>query len=62
MPAGNYWKRVFGLKPGGAEGEVEGMQGMELLGENMAWLLGAVGKGSNPLPAREDKKFMHFIR
>lgn len=39
VPGSSYWNMGIGLQPGDAEGDEEGVQTMETLGENMAWLL-----------------------
>lgn len=62
VPSGNYWNMVFGMTPGEAAHDAEGMQCMEVLGENMAWLLRAVEAGKASLPPLRKKTFMHFIR
>jgi len=62
VPSGHYWNMVFGLAPGEAALDVEGMQNMELLGENMSWLLRALDKEKASLPAFQQKKAMNFIR
>jgi len=35
----SYWNMVHGLEPGDVEHDEEGMRNMQVLGENMAWLL-----------------------
>jgi len=35
----SYWNMVYGLQPGDVERDEEGMRNMQVLGENMAWLL-----------------------
>ena len=39
VPGSNYWNMGIGLNPGDVEGDEEGMATMEILGQNMAWLL-----------------------
>ncbi|MHC4743510.1 MAG: flavodoxin family protein [Planctomycetota bacterium] len=39
IPGSSYWNVGFGLQKGDAEGDEEGLQTMEQLGKNMAWLL-----------------------
>jgi len=39
VPGSIYWNCGFGLKKGDAEKDKEGLQTMEVLGQNMAWLL-----------------------
>ncbi len=62
VPSGNYWNMVFGMEPGEAAGDEEGMQCMEVLGENMAWLLQSVAERKTSLPPAVDKEFTNFIR
>lgn len=39
VPGSSYWNVAFGLKPGEAADDKEGIATMETLGRNMAWLL-----------------------
>ena len=39
MPGSFYWNLGIGRQKGEVEGDAEGMETMEVLGENMAWLL-----------------------
>lgn len=39
IPASSYWNVGFGRAKGDVEGDEEGMQTMEDLGKNMAWLI-----------------------
>jgi multimeric flavodoxin WrbA len=39
IPGSSYWNVGFGLKKGDAENDQEGLQTMQQLGQNMAWLL-----------------------
>jgi multimeric flavodoxin WrbA len=39
IPGSSYWNVGFGLKKGDAENDEEGLQTMQQLGRNMAWLL-----------------------
>ena len=39
IPGSSYWNIGFGLKKGDAENDEEGLQTMQQLGKNMAWLL-----------------------
>lgn len=40
----SYWNMVYGLNIGDVENDAEGMQNMQVLGENMAWLLHKINK------------------
>ncbi len=39
VPGSRYWNMGIGMQPGDVESDEEGMQTMQVLGENMAWLL-----------------------
>jgi multimeric flavodoxin WrbA len=39
VPGSFYWNMGFGLSKGEVEQDEEGFQTMQLLGQNMAWLL-----------------------
>ncbi len=60
----SYWNMGYGAKPGETELDVEGMQTMDNLGENMAWLLKCIehAKGAVALPQTDRSKQMSFIR
>lgn len=44
VPGSSYWNFAFGRNPGEVANDAEGMQTMQTLGENMAWLLQQVKK------------------
>jgi multimeric flavodoxin WrbA len=44
VPGSVYWNLGIGLGEGEVKGDDEGMDTMRALGENMAWLLGKIGK------------------
>lgn len=44
VPGSSYWNFAFGRNPGEVVNDEEGMQTMQTLGENMAWLLQQVKK------------------
>ena len=64
MPTSNYWHVIHGTSPGEVKQDAEGVQIMQVLGKNMAWLMKLVenGKGKVVPPANEEKSYMHFIR
>lgn len=64
VAAGNYWSMAFGLQPGEAESDLEGMQCMRVMGENMAWIMKLIehGRAAVPPPAAQAKIPMNFIR
>lgn len=56
-----YWNIVYGMSPGEAALDREGMQTMRTLADNMSALLGATG--AKPLPgSSEPREGMNFIR
>lgn len=59
-----YWNMVYGLKPGDAEQDGEGLQTMRALARNMTFLMKsiALGKEQYGLPEREEWIPTHFIR
>ena len=58
-----YWNIVYGLQPGQAALDTEGMQTMRTLAHNMAWMLKATGGKPAPGRAADDPAApMHFIR
>lgn len=59
-----YWNMVYGLKPGEAIQDAEGLQTMRTLARNMTFLMRsiALGKEQFGLPKREQWIATHFIR
>lgn len=64
IPTSNYWNEIHGMVPGEAAQDAEGVQCMQVLGRNMAWLLKLMehGKGAVPAPAKAEKIMTNFIR
>ncbi len=64
LPTSNYWNVIHGRAPGEVLQDAEGVQIMEVLGKNMAWLLQLIENGKNtvPEPVYEDKVYTHFVR
>lgn len=64
MPTSNYWNVIYGNRPGEALKDDEGIQIMEVLGKNMAWLMKLIehGEGTIERPEPVKKAFMNFIR
>lgn len=60
----SYWNMGYGAAKGEAEYDLEGMQTMNNLGENMAWLLKSIraAKGTVPPPQIDRSRQMNFIR
>lgn len=57
-----YWAIAYGMTPGQAALDEEGMQTMRALGNNMAHLLLSTGGSTAPGRGDEEWKPMHFIR
>ena len=58
-----YWNIVYGMSPGQAALDTEGMQTMRTLANNMAWLLKKIHADGGPdYPKREAPQGMNFIR
>lgn len=58
-----YWNIVYGRTPGEAAMDKEGMQTMQTLARNMAWLLKSTNGAKAPgRPSDEPWDAMHFIR
>lgn len=60
----SYWNMVYGAAKGEVEHDAEGMQTMDNLGENMAWLMKCIdaAKGTVAPPEIDRSKQMNFIR
>ena len=58
-----YWNIAYGMAPGEATQDTEGMQTMRTLATNMAFLLQKIHADGNPAPQRDERPaFMNFIR
>ena len=64
LATSNYWNVTHGRTPGEVLQDGEGVQIMDVLGQNMAWLLKMreATKASLLGPAKVDKMYTHFIR
>lgn len=62
MPTSNYWHVIHGTTPGEALKDDEGIQIMEVLGRNMAYMLEMRDQSTVEPPAPARKKFTNFIR
>lgn len=64
LVGGNYWHVIHGLKEGEAKQDAEGLQTMEVMARNMAWLLNLIESGKEKVyePEVEKKVYTHFIR
>ena len=59
-----YWNMVYGMKPGEAAQDLEGISTVKSLAENMTFLMKsiALGKEKYGLPERGDRAVTNFIR
>ena len=64
LATSNYWNITHGRTPGEVLQDAEGVQIMDLLGRNMAWLLKMREETQTSIPRPEsvDKIYTHFIR
>ena len=63
VPSSTYWNIIHGRQEGEAEQDMEGIQTLQLLGANMAWMLKTIhAKTEIQPPQKENKVFMNFIR
>ncbi|MDR2848296.1 MAG: flavodoxin family protein [Bacteroidales bacterium] len=63
VPTSNYWNIIHGRLEGEASQDVEGIQIMQVLGANMAWLMKLKQSGALiQSPSRDNKIQMNFIR
>ena len=64
VASSRYWNIIHGAKEGEAEQDIEGIQIMQILGANMAWLLksrkASISLATPPLSG--GKSFLNFIR
>lgn len=64
VPSANYWNVIHGTEPGEAVQDGEGVQVMQVLGQNMAWLLKLIEFGRDKIapPPPQEKVMTNFIR
>jgi multimeric flavodoxin WrbA len=62
IPASNYWNVIHGLAPGDASKDEEGIQIMQMLAKNMAWMLKMSKHAKDMKPTQVEKIFTNFIR
>lgn len=64
IASSSYWNMGYGAAKGESEHDVEGMQTMDNLAENMAWLMKSIeaGQGTVPRPDIDTSSMMNFIR
>jgi hypothetical protein len=64
LATSSYWNIIHGRSPGEVEEDAEGVQIMQTLGRNMAWLLKMKEATSKTIeePKKEMKVMTNFIR
>lgn len=64
IPTSNYWNVIHGTKPGDVLHDEEGLQIMNVLADNMAWVLKLVENGKRKVqePELQKKVMTNFIR
>jgi multimeric flavodoxin WrbA len=62
VASSNYWNIIHGLGDGEAGQDTEGIQVMQVLGANMAWLLKSRQANASSAPPCRKKIFLNFIR
>lgn len=58
----NYWNMVHGLGEGEAVSDNEGAQCMQVLADNMTWVMKALRASKNQAPNAVEKMFTNFVR
>jgi multimeric flavodoxin WrbA len=63
IPTSNYWNVIHGRSAGEVTQDTEGVQIMQVLGRNMAWLMKLVENGKRTIapPEPEAKTYLNFI-
>ncbi len=62
MPGSNYWTVVHGGSPGEVTQDDEGMQILETLGKNMAWIIKVIAQTEVEKPTVAKKIYTNFVR
>ncbi len=62
MPTSNYWNVIHGHTPSEVLKDAEGVQIMQVLGKNMAWLLKVIDKTDVKKPVIDKKVWTNFVR
>ncbi len=58
----NYWNVAHGATPGEVLNDPEGVQIMEVLGTNMAWMLKVINESNVKRPEQVKKIYTNFVR
>ena len=62
VASSNYWNIIHGTTDGEAAQDTEGIQIMQVLGANMAWLLKSKQANADTAPPPTEKLFLNFVR
>ncbi len=62
LVSSNYWSVAHGTTPGEVLEDAEGVQIMEVLGRNMAWMLKVLEQSKVEKPEQVKKVFTNFVR
>ncbi len=62
MPTSNYWTVIHGNQPGEVHEDAEGVQILEVLAENMAWLMKVIQQSNLEKPEKAKKTWTSFVR
>ena len=62
VASSNYWNIIHGAAEGEAAQDTEGIQIMQVLGANMAWLLKSKQANADSAPPPTGKIFLNFVR
>lgn len=62
IPTSNYWNIIHGRIEGEAAQDLEGIQAMQVLGKNIAWLLKTRENSSTIEPPAQPKIITNFVR
>lgn len=62
IASSNYWNVIHGRMPGEAMQDEEGVQTMQVLARNMAFLMKSIEQNKEYLPQKEAKIMTNFIR
>ena len=58
----DYWNAVHGADPGEVQKDVEGVEVIEKLGRNIAWMLKVIDKAGIEPPETHHRTMFNYIR
>ncbi len=61
LPTSNYWTVIHGNRPGEVLKDAEGIQIMQILGENMAWMIRVLDASNIEKPEKAKKVWTDFV-